>query len=288
MTNSGHAGNHVKLSWRIRRSRAAEPITLDADGLFLAERGWWARAARATPTADEMSYDTLVLWNIDLTLVDVARVTRAAYAEAFSNVVGKPLVQLPQMAGRSESETFFDALALNGIDMGPDCDGLLQPFSTELARAMRTRSGQLVTQGQALPGAAEALKAIHSYDRVVQSVLTGTSRANAAVKLAAFNLDGFVDLEVGGYGDEVFPRGTLLQVIRQRAGLKYQAEFGEANTVYIADSARDVAAAAVGGARSVAVATGRSSAAELREAGAGAVLPDLTDTAGLLGLLVAR
>ena len=233
-----------------------------------------------------MSYDTLVLWNIDLTLVDVARVTRAAYAEAFAKVIGKPLVQLPQMAGRSESEIFFDALALNDVDMSPASDGLVEPFSAELAHAMHTRRDQLVTQGQLLPGAADALKAIRNDGTAVQSVLTGTSRANAVVKLTAFALDGFVDLEVGGYGDDAFPRGTLLQVIKQRAGAKYQVEFDEASTVYIADSVRDVAAAAIGGARSIAVATGRSSAAELREAGAQTVLPDLADTPGLLRLLV--
>jgi phosphoglycolate phosphatase len=228
----------------------------------------------------------LVLWNIDLTLVDVARVTRAAYAEAFAKVVGRPLVQLPQMAGRSESEIFFDALALNDADMSAAADALLEPFSGELSAAMRARRDQLVTQGQLMPGAADALKAVSGQGSVVQSVLTGTSRANAVLKLTAFNLDGFVDFEIGGYGDEVFPRGTLLQVIRQRAETKYGSGFDEVSTVYIADSVRDVAAAALGGARSVAVASGRSSAAELREAGAETVLPDLTDTAALLRILI--
>jgi phosphoglycolate phosphatase len=227
----------------------------------------------------------LVLWNIDLTLVDVARVTRAAYAEAFAKVAGKPLVQLPQLAGKSESEAFFDALAINDADMSAAADGLLQPFNAELAAAMAARSDQLATQGQLMAGAADALKAVSGYGTAVQTVLSGTSRANAQLKLAAFQLNGFIDFEIGGYGDEVFPRGTLLQVVKQRASAKYGTEFGEDNTVYIADSARDVAAAAVGGARSVAVASGRSSAAELREAGAQTVLPDLTDTAGLLRLL---
>ena len=45
----------------------------------------------------------LVLWNIGLTLLDVARVNRAAYAEAFRAVTGRPLVQVPQMAGRTDS-----------------------------------------------------------------------------------------------------------------------------------------------------------------------------------------
>ncbi len=44
----------------------------------------------------------LVLWNIDLTLLDVAKVARGAYAEAFAAVVGRPLVQLPQTAGQTE------------------------------------------------------------------------------------------------------------------------------------------------------------------------------------------
>jgi phosphoglycolate phosphatase len=55
--------------------------------------------------------------------------------------------------------------------------------------------------------------------------------------------------------------------------------------VYVADSPRDVDAAKIGGARSLAVASGRASAAELRDAGADAVVPDLTDTAGLLALI---
>ena len=62
--------------------------------------------------------------------------------------------------------------------------------------------------------------------------------------------------------------------------------FGEDVTVYVADSPRDVDAARIGGARSLAVASGRASAAELRDAGAAAVLPDLTDTAGLTALIV--
>ena len=72
---------------------------------------------------------------------------------------------------------------------------------------------------------------------------------------------------------------------RQRAAEKYEFTADEHACVYVADSVRDVEAARVGGARSLAVASGRASAAELRDAGADAVLPDLTDTAGLLALI---
>jgi phosphoglycolate phosphatase-like HAD superfamily hydrolase len=221
----------------------------------------------------------LVLWNIDLTLVDVTRVTRDAYAEAFRTVTGRPLVRLPQMAGRSESEIFFDALALNGVDvsdLGPS-EKLLAPFGSELATALAARRDKLRSDGQALPGAREALAAVAKLDGVVQTVLTGTSKPNALLKLRTFELEQFFDFSVGGYGSEPYPKGALVRVARLRAAEKFGVALGEDACVYVADSVRDVEAATMGGAASAAVASGRSTAAELRAAGAGAVLSDLTD-----------
>ncbi len=212
---------------------------------------------------------------------------RAAYAEAFGVVAGRPLIQLPQMAGRSESEIFFDALALSGVDVRTDdaAERLLEPFSAELAAVLAARRDEMVSQGRLMPGAAEALAAVDKLDDAVQSVLTGNSKPNAMLKLRAFGLDGYLDCDIGGYCSEAYPKGTLLRVARQRAADKYGVTFGEQATVYVADSPRDVDAAKIGGARSLAVAGGRASAAELREAGPDAVLPDLTDTAGLVNLI---
>jgi len=228
-----------------------------------------------------------VLWNIDLTLLDVAKVTREAYAEAFRKVTARPLVQLPQMAGRTEPEIFFDALALNGVSLrDAESERLLAPFGAELATSLAARRDLLAAQGQLLPGAAESLAAVANEAGVTASVLTGSSRPNATLKLRAFGLDRYVDLTVGGFaGSDPYPKGTLLRVVRQRAEEKYHLSFAEAATVYIADSPRDVEAARVGGARSVAVASGRASTAELRDAGASAVLPDLTDPAALITLI---
>jgi len=242
------------------------------------------------PAGPEDAIHRLVLWNVDLTLVDVARVTRAAYAEAFPAVTGRPLIKLPQTAGRSESEIFFDALALNavGIDSG-EAERLLEPFSAELTRALQARQDDLARQGQALPGAAEAMAAVAKLDgpadKTVQTVLTGSSKPNAMLKLRAFGLDGYVDFDIGGYGNEAYPKGTLLRVARERASDKHKVTFGEDVTVYVADSPRDVDAARIGGARSLAVASGRATAAELRDAGADAVLPDLTDTDAVVALV---
>ena len=195
-----------------------------------------------------------------------------------------PLVRLPQTAGRSESEIFFDALALNGADVTADgaAERLLQPFSAELATALAARRAEMTSTGQLLPGAAAAIPALAKLENTVQTVLTGNSKPNAMLKLRVFELDRFMDFGIGGYGSEAYPKGTLVRVARQRAEEKHGAVFGENGAVYIADSPRDVDAAHIGGVRSLAVASGRASTTELRDAGADAVIPDLTDTFALL------
>ena len=224
----------------------------------------------------------LVLWNIGLTLLDVARVNRAAFAEAFRAVTGRPLVQVPQMAGRTDSEIFFEALAVNanGPRPGdPAGEELLGRFAAQLAVAFRARRDLLTTQGQLMPGALEAVTGVWRLPGLVQTVVTGAIRPNAIEVLRAFGLERYLDTEIGGFGSGVYPKGAMLLNARGRAAEKYRAGFTEYTTVYIADSIRDVEAARIGGARSIGVASGRSSAGELRDAGADAVLDDLADTA---------
>jgi phosphoglycolate phosphatase len=232
-----------------------------------------------------------VLWNIDLTLLDVAKVTRAAYAEAFATVTGRPLIQLPQLVGMTEPEIFFDALGRNGVSLSADgeSESLLAPFGAEFATRLAAHRDQLTTQGTLLPGAAAALAAVTNIKSVVQSVLTGASRPNATLKLRAFGLDRYLDLAIGGFaGSEPYPKGALLRAIRLRAEEKYKVSFAEKATIYIADSPRDIEAAKIGGATSVAVASGRASTVELREAGADLVLSDLTRPGPLFDLINAR
>lgn len=231
----------------------------------------------------------LVLWNIDLTLMDVARVSREAYAEAFRRVTGRPLVALPQLAGRSDSEIFFESLALNEVPSGPK-DGagtvqagqdLLAKYSWELAEAFGARRELLTQQGRLLPGAADAVRATAALPGVLQSVLTGTIRPNAALKLAAFGLSDWFDLDIGGFGADAYPKGSQLLSCRTQAEEKYHTRVPVDAMVYLADSDRDVGAARIAGVPCIAVASGRSTSSDLTGAGADLVLADLSDTAAV-------
>jgi phosphoglycolate phosphatase len=190
-------------------------------------------------------------------------------------VTGRPLVKLAPAMGRPDSEIIFETLAINGIVVD---DYHLPRFIDALAIRFADKRKRLTQEGRVLTGAKDALKAVGRLDGVIQSVLTGTIRSNAQHKLAAFGLDKLVDFEVGGYGEEVYPKATLLQVSQGRAKAKYGAVFTSGNTVLIGDSTRDVQTAQIGGAAMIAVASGRSTAAELHEAGADIVLPDLSNT----------
>jgi phosphoglycolate phosphatase-like HAD superfamily hydrolase len=118
-------------------------------------------------------------------------------------------------------------------------------------------------------------------------VLTGTIRSNAVLKLKAFGLDKYIDFELGGYGEEPYPKAGLLQVAQGRAKQRLGAPFTAANTVVIGDSTRDVQAGKIGGAAVIGVASGRSMAAELRGAGADLVLPDLSSASEVVTAVAA-
>ncbi len=237
-----------------------------------------------------------MLWNIDLTLLDVGRVSRDAYAEAFRRATGRQLAALPQLAGRSDSEIFFESLYLNDVPTGRDeaADAeLLARYFWELETAFALRQDELARHGRLMPGARAAVTAAAALPGVVQTVLTGTIKPNAAAKLRAFGLDRLFDLEIGGYGSDAYPRGSLLLLVRGQARRKYGTRAADSRAwlaaddtaVYVADTVRDIEAARVGDAASIAVGTGRETLAELRGAGADLVLSDLSDTAQVISAI---
>jgi phosphoglycolate phosphatase-like HAD superfamily hydrolase len=226
------------------------------------------------------------LWNIDLTLVDVGKVARDAFADAFRRVTGRPLAALPQLVGRSDTEIFFESLYLNDVPARAAEDSeLLARYCHALETAFARRQGDLVQHGRLMPGARAAVLAVADQPGVVQTVLTGTIKPNAVCKLRAFGLEDELDLEIGGYGSDAYPRGSLLMRVRHGASEKYGAALEQVPAVYVADTERDIEAAALGGARCIAVATGRATAAELADAGADLVLTDLSNTGHVLAAI---
>jgi phosphoglycolate phosphatase-like HAD superfamily hydrolase len=229
----------------------------------------------------------LVLWDIDGTLVQAGEVGRDIFAEAFKAVLGRAPDQVTAralaMAGRTDPEIALEFLAAHEVAEG---ERHLPAFSEALVSALAAKAALIRERGRALPGAREVLAALGRADGVVQSLLTGNVQPNALLKLASFDLDGYLDFEVGGFGSDHHHRPSLVQVARDKAGRKYGTAFEGTATVLVGDTPLDVTAGRAGGARVVAVATGPYRVDELRTTEADAVLPDLRDTRAALAAIL--
>ncbi|WP_228718332.1 HAD family hydrolase [Kitasatospora acidiphila] len=218
----------------------------------------------------------LVLWDVDHTLIATRGVGHEAFAAAFERVTGRPLEKQAEITGRSELAILRETLVLHGL---PRDLVDFQEYTEILASEYLRRAGELRERGHALPGAAAALGTLASLPGVVQTAATGNVRSVAEIKLQTFGLDRHIDFEVGGYGEDAEVRADMVRVALRRAGV----EPNEA--IIFGDTVADVEAGLATGVFAVAVATGRTSAAELTAAGADRVLLGLEETAVVAGLV---
>jgi len=229
----------------------------------------------------------LVLWDIDRTLLYVGDIDRQVYRETFAEIVGRPAERLP---ARGTGVTMPFAIRSLLLDNGvPEADvPRLVPRMVELLpRLLAAHSDDLREKGVLLPGALDALKAVRAQPGCVPTVVTGNLKPNALLKLEAFNVDGFLDTEIGGYSSDDDHRPALVAVAQKRAQAKYgTAAFSRSNTVIIGDSLEDVRTGIEGGAPVIGVASGKTTAAELSTAGADVVLDSLVDVPRLLDAIV--
>ena len=231
-----------------------------------------------------MNLRALVLWDIDGTLVDSAKLGRDAFLVAYERVTGAPPKQLVPFAGRTDLEIAVDLLEQSGVAAE---DGVVDAFEGALAAAMAELEGEVRRRGRAYPGAHQALERLGREVGVVQGLLTGNIPANARVKLRAVGLDGLVDFDIGGYGADHRVRSELVAIACGRAQRKLGVAVPHERAVLVGDTPLDVAAAHAAGARAIGVATGPFSVRELEESGAETVLPDLRDAERLVAAVLA-
>ncbi|MGQ4388598.1 HAD family hydrolase [Streptomyces sp. SAS_270] len=221
----------------------------------------------------------IVLWDVDHTLVDNAGVSKEIYAGAFKALAGRDAELPAPTEGRTDRAIMREMFVRHGLPV-PGWSSVQRA----LEEAGRGREEDLRRRGRVLPGAEEALKALTAEPGICSSVLTGNISANARVKLRAFGLDALLDTAVGGYGEDSEDRARLVGSARERIRAAYDVP-AAISTVLIGDTPRDVYAAQEAHAHCVAVASGIHSTDQLRAAGARAVLPNLTDTEGLVARL---
>ena len=220
-----------------------------------------------------MSASHLVLWDIDGTLLSSGRPARVAFSAGLVHVFGT--------TGDIDGYRFegkLDPMIVTELMLGAGipADVVTSRRFEALDRYLENLEEVLGEEPPRLkPGIAALLAAAAKVPGTVNALLTGNVERGARIKLSAAGLWDIFDF--GVWGDEAPRRVDLGPVALRRAAERTGRSFAPAECVVVGDSRHDVETGLALGARVVAVATGWTTADELRAAGAHDVFDDFSD-----------
>ena len=219
---------------------------------------------------------SLVLFDIDNTLLNTGGAGRIAMELAFADVFGlDDALAGVEFQGRTDRSVYLHALGLQGLpDGGADVyRAFVDRYHALLAQHLPRHQGHLK------PGVPALLHLLRDAGALL-SLQTGNFREGAERKLKHYGIAPH--FEGGGFGDDIADRPALVwEAMRQ-----FQGRFS--GPVYvIGDTPADMVSARANDAFAIGVATGEHGRDELLAAGADLVFPDLGDVAAVMAVLTA-
>jgi phosphoglycolate phosphatase-like HAD superfamily hydrolase len=213
----------------------------------------------------------LLLFDIDGTLLDCGGQTHTLFADTLIEVFGTAGgVASYSFAGRTDPQIVLDLMTGAGMaaeDVHGRIPEMRDRYLPRLEQTLDRRSMRL------LPNVEELLERLAPRPDVQLALLTGNWEGGARTKLSRFGLNRFFSF--GAYGCDGVHRSDLPPVALARAAAHLGRAVAPSEALIIGDSIYDVSCAHDHGIPVLAVATGRTSAAELAAAGADRVVPDL-------------
>lgn len=226
---------------------------------------------------------TVLLFDIDGTLIDGGGAGRRAMEAAFAEVVGDAaaLRDLP-FAGMTDPSIVREGLRRAGHRHDAHDDVIPAVLVRYLELLGSTIAGAAGYRLHA--GVVELLDAISPRSQCAIGLGTGNLERGAMLKLGAVGIaERFA---FGGYGSDAEDRAALVGIGAERGARRLGLPRPHCRVVVIGDTPRDIAAAHACGAECLAVATSMFTLSELRAAGADHVVADLTDPAAASVLLM--
>lgn len=223
---------------------------------------------------------TVLLFDIDGTLMTQKGVSRQSANDAFGAVHGRPdALDGVHFAGRTDPLIFGDGLRRIGHEVTEAAlEAVFDAYLGILPGRMRTDPHVAL-----LPGIRELLAALHGRPGVEIGLGTGNIEAGARVKLGHFDLwDAFA---FGGFGSDAWDRTALIGIGADRGAARLGRARADCRVIVLGDTPLDVVAAHANGAECLGVLTGGDTTETLATAGADVVFEDLTDPAVLAWLL---
>lgn len=223
----------------------------------------------------------LLLFDVDLTLIDTNGAGRRAMNLAFEKLFGvKNGMNKVDFAGRPDPAILRDALDQHKLIWVQSKE---QNFKHTYFDYLSTEIKKPNPRRHIEPGILEILKKINNSKDIALGLLTGNWRQAARIKLEHFNLFHF--FELGAFADDSDDRNDLPQFAVNRFSKKRGLEIPPEDVFIIGDTPLDIACAKSYGAKSIAVATGFFSYSELEKAQPDYLFSDLTNVNGFFDLV---
>ncbi len=227
----------------------------------------------------------LLLFDVDGTLLDAAGAGRAALEGAMREVY-ETTGPIDEFAfdGLTDPDIVRSLLNMAGLE-DPAIDARLaslwDSYDWRLEGELQARRGRVAV----FPGVTDLLGRLAEEPRFRLGLLTGNVERGAWMKLRSCGLDGCFGF--GAFGSDAERRVDLPPIALRRARATTGIAFTSEEMILIGDTPEDVRCARTGGARILAVATGRFSVEELEAHGADWVVPGLDDVAAVVELIEA-
>lgn len=218
----------------------------------------------------------LILFDIDGTLLRAGDAHHgAAFTHAFEQVYGKPVtlegVPLAGMLDAQIARILFERHELDRDEADARLHEMMAAMGSRYVEAIAEQS----LRERLLPGVTEAIIACNA-EGWITGALTGNGRLVGEAKIKGAGLDHL--LSFGAYGDSAVERGHLIDEAIVAAENATGHRVAPSDTVLVGDTPNDISAARAGGAKVVAVATGRFDVDALSNHDPDAVLENMADT----------
>jgi phosphoglycolate phosphatase-like HAD superfamily hydrolase len=215
---------------------------------------------------------TLLLFDIDGTLLRAEDATRQAIIKTFRDIFGiENPIQNFSFSGRTDPGIFRD-VALKSLGR-PIGDG---EYQTVADRYLSFLPGELKRCAfRLMPGVARLLSELSRRTDVILGLETGNIEPAAYLKLKRGDIDHYFSF--GGFGSDSEDRTELIRVAIERARKLNNGAIADENIFVIGDSPHDISAGKNTGASTIAVGTGRSDKEKLLAESPTGYLPDLSD-----------
>ena len=226
------------------------------------------------PAADNRVMRRLILFDIDGTILNTDGSAARAFRRALEEVFGTSgPTRGYSFAGRTDPQIAIDLLTMAGIErwrIERDLESVWDRYTGYLTAELAS------VRARVYPGVRELIGRLTAETSALIGLLTGNTREGAGLKLRSAEIDTDI-FRIGAYGSDHPDRRELPAIAIERAEQVSGHRFAGKSVVIIGDTPSDISCGEHLGVRTIAVATGTFSAAELRACGPDYLFEDLSE-----------